>query len=173
MWKCTMPRWCGTTSCARRRASSSRASIFICSTGAAGIGSVCARCRRQRLLRLSTCAATYAALGSFIDSSGYCLFIAFPILDFAEGWAGMVDTVAGVMGLDISSDDVVPMGKEILKMERLFNERAGFTAADDRPPEFMRYEALPPHNVTWTVTDEELDGVFGWVHDEEPVADAA
>jgi aldehyde:ferredoxin oxidoreductase len=107
---------------------------------------------------------TFQAATSFIDSSGYCLFIAFPILDIAEGWAGMADTVAGVMGLDITGDDVIEMGKEILKMERLFNEKAGFTAEDDRPPEFMRYEKLPPHNVVWTVTDEELDHVFDCVH---------
>ncbi|MFW6184911.1 MAG: aldehyde ferredoxin oxidoreductase family protein [Chloroflexota bacterium] len=109
---------------------------------------------------------TFQAATAFIDSTGYCLFIAFPILDIADGWAGMVETVAGVMGMEVGPDDVVPMGKEILKMERLFNEKAGFTAADDRPPEFMRYEMLPPHNEVWTVTDEELDSVYAWVHDE-------
>jgi aldehyde:ferredoxin oxidoreductase len=50
-------------------------------------------------------------------------------------------------------------------MERLFNERAGFGKEDDRPPEFMRHEMLPPHNVTWTITDEQLDSVFAWVHE--------
>jgi aldehyde:ferredoxin oxidoreductase len=107
---------------------------------------------------------TFQAATAFIDSTGYCLFIAFPILDIAKGWAGMAETVAGVTGLPITGDDVVPMGKEILKMERLFNEKAGFTAQDDRPPEFMRYEKLPPHNVVWTVKDEELDRVYAWVH---------
>jgi aldehyde:ferredoxin oxidoreductase len=107
---------------------------------------------------------TFQAATAFIDSTGYCLFIAFPILDIEKGWAGMAETVAGVTGMAVTGDDVVPMGKEILKMERLFNERAGFTSADDRPPEFMRYEALPPHNVVWTVGDEELDHVYDWVH---------
>jgi len=106
----------------------------------------------------------FQATTAFIDSTGYCLFIAFPILDIAEGFGGMVESVAGVTGLKITGDDVVPLGKEILKMERLFNESAGFTAADDRPPEFMRDEMLPPHNVNWTISDEVLDGVFGWVH---------
>jgi aldehyde:ferredoxin oxidoreductase len=107
---------------------------------------------------------TFQAATAFIDSTGYCLFIAFPILDIAKGWEGMVETVAGVMGSDIGGGDVVAIGKEILKMERLFNERAGFTAEDDRPPEFMRYEPLPPHNEVWNVTDEQLDQVFAWVH---------
>jgi aldehyde:ferredoxin oxidoreductase len=107
---------------------------------------------------------TFQAATAFIDSTGYCLFIAFPILDIAKGWEGMAESVAGVTGLNITGGDVVPLGKEILKMERLFNERAGFTAEDDRPPEFMREEALPPHNVKWSITDEQLDSVFGWVH---------
>lgn len=110
---------------------------------------------------------TFQAATAFIDSTGYCLFIAFPILDIAKGWAGMAESVAGVTGQKITGDDVIPIGKEILKMERLFNEKAGFTAQDDRPPEFMRIESLPPHNVKWTITDEQLDSVFSWVHDEK------
>lgn len=108
---------------------------------------------------------TFQAATAFIDSTGYCLFIAFPILDIAKGWAGMAESVAGVTGLKITGDDVIPLGKEVLKMERLFNERAGFTAQDDRPPEFMREELLPPHNVKWSISDEQLDSVFAWVHD--------
>lgn len=108
---------------------------------------------------------TFQAATAFIDSTGYCLFIAFPILDIAKGWEGMAETVAGVTGLNITGADVIPLGKEILKVERLFNERAGFTAANDRPPEFMRYEQLPPHNEVWTITDEQLDSVYAWVHE--------
>jgi len=107
---------------------------------------------------------TFQAATAFIDSTGYCLFIAFPILDIASGWAGMAESVAGVTGLDITGEDVISIGKEVLKKERLFNEAAGFTAEDDRLPEFMRMEALPPHNVVWTVTDEDLDKVYEWVH---------
>lgn len=109
---------------------------------------------------------TFQAATAFIDCTGYCLFIAFPILDIPEGWAGMAESVAGVTGLKITGDDVISIGKEILKMERLFNEAAGFTTADDRLPEFMRDEALPPHNVKWTMPDEELDKVYAWVHEE-------
>ena len=108
---------------------------------------------------------TFQAATAFIDSTGYCLFIAFPILDIPDGWAGMAESVAGVTGLEITGDDVIPLGKEILKIERDFNTQAGFTAEDDRPPEFMRYEELPPHNVVWSITDEVLDEVFAWVDD--------
>jgi len=108
---------------------------------------------------------TFQAATAFIDSTGYCLFIAFPILDIQKGWNGMADSVAGVTGMDISGEDVIPIGKEVLKIERLFNEKAGFTPADDRPPEFMRYEKLPPHDVVWSVKDEDLDKVYAWVHE--------
>ncbi|MEA3336619.1 MAG: aldehyde ferredoxin oxidoreductase C-terminal domain-containing protein [Chloroflexota bacterium] len=109
---------------------------------------------------------TFQSATAFIDSTGYCLFIAFPILDIPEGWAGMAESVAGVTGLDITGDDVLAIGKEVLKIERLFNEAAGFTTADDRLPEFMRDEALPPHNVKWTMADEDLDQVYAWVHED-------
>jgi aldehyde:ferredoxin oxidoreductase len=107
---------------------------------------------------------TFQAATAFIDSTGYCLFIAFPILDIESGWAGMAESVAGVTGLDITGEDVIDLGKEILRMEREFNLQAGFTAQDDRPPEFMRYEKLPPHDEVWTISDEDLDQVYSWVN---------
>ena len=46
--------------------------------------------------------------------------------------------------------------------ERDFNKRAGFTAADDRLPDFFKTEKLAPHNATFDVPDEELDKVFNF-----------
>ena len=45
-------------------------------------------------------------------------------------------------------------------MEREFNRAAGFTNAHDRLPEFFRTEKLPPFDVVFDVSDEEMDGVF-------------
>ncbi|RLC55679.1 MAG: aldehyde ferredoxin oxidoreductase [Chloroflexota bacterium] len=97
---------------------------------------------------------------AFIDSSGHCLFIAFAILDIAEGFEGLIEECSGVVGTNWTADDVMAIGKEILNKERAFNAAAGFTKADDRLPEFMKYEKLPPHNVVWDVPDETLDAVF-------------
>ncbi|MFH0849557.1 MAG: aldehyde ferredoxin oxidoreductase C-terminal domain-containing protein, partial [Candidatus Bathyarchaeota archaeon] len=47
---------------------------------------------------------------AFIDSTGYCLFIAFPILDIQEGFEGMVESVNGVLGTNWTSDDVTRIG---------------------------------------------------------------
>jgi aldehyde:ferredoxin oxidoreductase len=97
---------------------------------------------------------------AFIDSTGHCLFIAFPILDIAEGFEGLVEECAGMLGADWTTDDVVRLGKETIDKEIAFNRAAGLTPADDRIPEFMKLEKLPPHNVVWDVPDETLDAVF-------------
>ena len=95
----------------------------------------------------------------FIDASGYCLFIAFPILDVDTGFMGMVDTCAAMFGTNWGIDDVARIGRTVLNNELDFNRRAGFTKLDDRLPEFMKTEAIAPHNVVFDVTDEELDEV--------------
>jgi aldehyde:ferredoxin oxidoreductase len=98
---------------------------------------------------------------AFIDSSGYCLFIAFAVLDIPEGLEGSVETCNGVLGTSWTVDDIGRIGREVLNIERAFNKAAGFTNADDRVPEFMKYEKLPPHNNVFDVSDEELDKVHG------------
>jgi aldehyde:ferredoxin oxidoreductase len=98
---------------------------------------------------------------AFIDTSGHCLFIAFAILDIPAGFEGMVEECNGLLGTSWNADDVTRIGKEVIDMERAFNYAAGFTKADDRLPEFMSHEPLPPHNTVWDVPDEELDRVLG------------
>ena len=97
-----------------------------------------------------------------IDATGMCLFIAFAILDQPDTFQALLDLLGGFGGSDLTGDDVTELGKNILKMERDFNERAGFTNKDDRLPQFFIDEALAPHNVTFAVPDEELDQVFNF-----------
>jgi aldehyde:ferredoxin oxidoreductase len=98
---------------------------------------------------------------AFIDATGHCLFIAFAILDIPEGFEGLVEECNGVLGTNWTVDDVTRIGQEILDVELAFNRAAGFSEVDDRMPEFMLYEPLPPHNVVWDVPNESLDAVFG------------
>jgi aldehyde:ferredoxin oxidoreductase len=107
-------------------------------------------------------ARNFQTATAFIDSTGHCLFIAFAILDIAEGFEGMIEECSGVLGASWTADDVTRIGQEILKKERAFNEAAGLTKADDRLPEFMKYEPLPPHNEVWNVPDEMLDSVYAF-----------
>lgn len=102
----------------------------------------------------------FQAATAFIDSTGHCLFIAFAILDIASGFEGMVEECNGVLGTKWTGDNATKIGLDILRMERRFNEAAGFTKAHDRLPEFMKYEKLPPHNTVFDVPDEALDSVY-------------
>jgi len=98
---------------------------------------------------------------AFIDSCGHCLFIAFAILDIASGYQGMIDECNGVLGTKWTADDVAAYGAAVLKKERAFNEAAGIGKQDDRIPEFMKLEPLPPHNQVFDIPDEVLDTVYG------------
>ncbi|WP_419788135.1 aldehyde ferredoxin oxidoreductase family protein [Pseudodesulfovibrio sp.] len=93
-----------------------------------------------------------------IDSIGLCLFVAFAVLDAEDGVQIMADMVQSWTGNTFSADDLVNMGITCLQDELDFNARAGFTAADDRLPRFFDTDPLPPHNVTWNITDAELQG---------------
>ncbi len=97
-----------------------------------------------------------------IDATGYCLFIAFAILDQPDTFQDMLDVVSAFTGQELTADGVTDLGKKILKSEREFNFQAGFSSRDDRIPNFFKREPLPPHHVTFAVTDDELDQVFNW-----------
>ncbi|UCD31615.1 MAG: aldehyde ferredoxin oxidoreductase [Desulfobacterales bacterium] len=97
-----------------------------------------------------------------VDATGFCLFIAFAILDQDDTFNAMLDMLGAFAGIELTADDVVALGKKILDYERDFNARAGFTSKQDRLPEFFKNEPLPPHNAIFEVKDEDLDQVFNW-----------
>ena len=97
-----------------------------------------------------------------IDSTGMCLFIAFPCLDQPETFQALIDVINGFTGASLTADDVTELGKSILKNEREFNAAAGFTKKDDRLPDYFKKEPLGPHNITFQVSDEELDQVHNY-----------
>ncbi|MGB3225381.1 MAG: aldehyde ferredoxin oxidoreductase C-terminal domain-containing protein, partial [Desulforhopalus sp.] len=87
-----------------------------------------------------------------IDSTGMCLFIAFAALDNEECLPALIDLINARFDLSLNGDDVINLGKYILKTEKAFNTAAGFTEVDDRLPEFFYNEKLPPHNVVFDFT---------------------
>ncbi|MBU2610065.1 MAG: aldehyde ferredoxin oxidoreductase, partial [Chloroflexi bacterium] len=94
------------------------------------------------------------------DSLGACIFAGF---GFAAAPTGTIARLLNARyGWDMPADVLQVLGKETLKLEREFNRRAGFTAKDDRLPEWMTREPLPPHNAVFDVPEEDLDGVFDW-----------
>ncbi|MGD2124713.1 MAG: aldehyde ferredoxin oxidoreductase C-terminal domain-containing protein [Desulfobacteraceae bacterium] len=108
----------------------------------------------SRNLQIATAALT--------DTTGMCLFIAFAILDQADTLQALIDMINAFHGQSLTADDMTELGKSVLKNERDFNTKAGFTAEHDRLPDFFKKEPLPPHNITFQVKDEELDQVFNW-----------
>jgi aldehyde:ferredoxin oxidoreductase len=97
-----------------------------------------------------------------VDAAGLCVFIAFAALDIPSGLEAIPKMLNALYGWNLTLDDVSAYGKHILKAERGFNEAAGFTAADDRLPEFFTTEPLPPHQVVFDVPPKELDQVFNF-----------
>ncbi|MEA3440101.1 MAG: aldehyde ferredoxin oxidoreductase C-terminal domain-containing protein [Chloroflexota bacterium] len=93
------------------------------------------------------------------DTLGACIFASF-------GFAAEMENIPALLnaryGWRVDVDVLKNLGRETLKLEREFNKRAGFTAADDRLPEWMTREPLPPTNAVFDVSEEDLDSVFDW-----------
>lgn len=91
-----------------------------------------------------------------IDSTGLCLFIAFPALDIPLCLTSVVDMLNARYGLALTGDDVVALGKHVLEVEHEFNLAAGLGPETDRLPEFFELEPLAPHQVKWDMNPKEL-----------------
>jgi aldehyde:ferredoxin oxidoreductase len=93
------------------------------------------------------------------DTLGACIFAGF-------GFAASPDSIRDLLntryGWNTDNTILQKLGKETIKMEREFNQRAGFTKKDDRLPEWMRREPIPPHNSVFDVSEADLDNIFNW-----------
>jgi aldehyde:ferredoxin oxidoreductase len=93
------------------------------------------------------------------DSLGACIFAGF-------GFSTAMDVIPRLLntryGWQLGDEFFKDFGRQCLKLEREFNRQAGFTAADDRLPEWMTREPLPPHDAVFDVPEEDLDSVFNW-----------
>jgi aldehyde:ferredoxin oxidoreductase len=97
-----------------------------------------------------------------LDSTGLCLFVAFAILDIPSGFEGIYEMLNAQYGLNLTADDVSALGMQVLKIEREFNKKAGFTNKDDRLPAYLLAEKLSPHDKVFEVTEADLDTVFNF-----------
>ncbi|MCJ7536364.1 MAG: aldehyde ferredoxin oxidoreductase [Anaerolineales bacterium] len=91
------------------------------------------------------------------DTLGACIFSGF---GFAQVPETIYELVNARYGTDHDIGLLQELGRETIAYEREFNRRAGFTKSDDRLPEWMTREPLPPHNTVFDVPDEELDSIF-------------
>ncbi len=94
------------------------------------------------------------------DCLGACIFSAF---GFAVAPPETIrDFINARYGWGVDNTILSELGKHTIKMEVEFNQKAGFTKADDRLPEWMTREPVPPHNVVFDVPNEEMDKIFEW-----------
>jgi aldehyde:ferredoxin oxidoreductase len=99
------------------------------------------------------------AIAAF-DCTGHCFMATVAAFDPEPGEA-FRKALSAKLGTHLGPDDFPgAMGVRVLKAEREFNRKAGFTNADDRLPKFFSQEPLPPHNTVFVISDEELDGTF-------------
>lgn len=92
-----------------------------------------------------------------IDSLGICLFASLPLLDMPELHKDLIECAIAVTGQTFDEDYLMNLGISVLMVEKRFNEAAGFTAQDDRLPEFFRKEALSPSGLVFDVPEAEID----------------
>jgi aldehyde:ferredoxin oxidoreductase len=94
------------------------------------------------------------------DSTGLCFMASVALME-PEPQAVFRQAMNAILGWELGPDDFPrAMGIRVLKAEREFNRRAGFTNEDDRLPKFYYEEPLPPHNTVFVISDEELDSTF-------------
>lgn len=93
------------------------------------------------------------------DTLGACVFAGF-------GFAAAPETIRDLLnaryGWGLTAGVLQELGRETIETERRFNKLAGFTPDDDRLPEWMTREPLPPHNAVFDVPEDELDAIFDW-----------
>ena len=58
-----------------------------------------------------------------VDSTGMCIFVAFPALDIPECLPALIDMINARFGIALTGDDVTNLGKHILKVERAVQHR--------------------------------------------------
>ncbi|MEW6184442.1 MAG: aldehyde ferredoxin oxidoreductase C-terminal domain-containing protein [Thermodesulfobacteriota bacterium] len=96
-----------------------------------------------------------------MDATGLCVFV-LGAVNTPEGEEALLRLLKAKNGLDPGADWLDETGKRILRAEKDFNRRAGFTEKDDRLPGYFYKEPLPPHNTVVLISDEEMDGALSF-----------
>jgi len=99
------------------------------------------------------------AMAAF-DTMGQCFMASVALLS-PEGFEAFGKVIGAKSGRQLGPDEFPHgLGVRVLKAEREFNRKAGFTKQDDRLPRLFYEEPLPPHNTVFVISDEELDSTF-------------
>ena len=120
-------------------------------SGAAGDVSKIARVPMSQKVQI-----IYAAINNFM-----CHFAAFPMAStHKHAIAYVAEALNGRYDAGWTIERVVGIGMETIKLEKAFNRTAGFSAKDDRLPQFFYDEPSMMTGAKFDLTDEELAQVL-------------
>lgn len=105
-------------------------------------------------------AAHLFTMNALLDSAGLCVMSTLPLLEGPEGMNVLGKLIGHKIGQQITVDDLISFGDKIVKTERDFNKRAGFSVQHNRLPRFFRTEMLPPLNVVNDIDEKEMDDAY-------------
>jgi aldehyde:ferredoxin oxidoreductase len=91
------------------------------------------------------------------DCTGMCMFTF-----LNEAFGLMTKMINGLYGTNMTEDEYVQMGKDVMKQERAFNIAAGIGPEADRLPDWMTREPLPPTNAVFDVPQAEIDDFWNF-----------
>lgn len=97
-------------------------------------------------------------MATVIDTMGLCIFVGvdMPQMEYLS------KLLTNAVGKEVSVDDILDIGKEVLRNEIKFNKLAGLNELHNRLPEFFKREKLAPKELVFDVKDIELDMVHNF-----------
>ena len=104
----------------------------------------------------------YQIAAAAFDCTGLCLFALSAAKTNSRAGEALLKMINAKLGTQFNFEGLIQMGIHVLKAEREFNQKAGFTQQDDRLPNFFYEEPLPPHNTVFVVSDTEMDSLFNF-----------
>jgi len=94
-------------------------------------------------------------MSTVLDVMGLCLFVG-PLPPEMEMISGLMSKV---LGRPFGVEEVLEIGREVLRTELAFNRAAGMDRSADRLPEFFRVEKLQPTGLVFDIPDQDIDQV--------------
>ncbi|MBD3256208.1 MAG: aldehyde ferredoxin oxidoreductase [Candidatus Lokiarchaeota archaeon] len=91
-----------------------------------------------------------------LDSMGCCYFIG-PSYETMELIANVLNAM---YDLDLTREDIVDIGKKILRYELEFNENAGVSHKATKIPKFFKEESVEPTGLKYTFSDEDIENFW-------------
>lgn len=94
-------------------------------------------------------------IGTTVCDNMLCLFAFAALGADKDGLGAIAEAMTGLYGEEFDVERVLNIGVETLRMEFEFNEKAGFTKADDKLPDFFYNEVSNSCGVKYGVSEEE------------------